>query len=234
MAAGRIILVEDDVEQLETLVEFLELKGFDVHGAQCALDFFQALVGGTYDVAIVDIGLPDKSGFKVVEHLRQNTSMGIIVLTARDSMDDKLRGYEVGADHYFVKPLDSRELAAAAGRLIDRVTCSADSSDAASGAEWRLDPLRWMLAAPTGQDVKLTEKETAFLHLLMSRSNEVALRDTLLQALDYHAEKFYGDRALAVMVTRLRKKVRDQAGVELPIKTIRSHGYSFSAPAAIV
>ncbi|MDK2955055.1 MAG: two-component system, OmpR family, response regulator [Desulfovibrionales bacterium] len=234
MAAGRIIIVEDDVEQLETLVEFLELKGFDVHGAQCALDLFQALVGGAYDVAIVDIGLPDKSGFKVVEHLRQNTSMGIIVLTARDSMDDKLRGYELGADHYFVKPLDSRELAAAAGSLIERMACSSASIDAASGVEWRLAPSRWMLASPAGQDVKLTEKEVAFLHLLLSHGNEVVSRDTILQALDYRAEESYGGRALAVMVTRLRKKIRDQAGVELPIKTIRSHGYSFSAPAAIV
>ena len=231
MSQGRIIIVEDDTELRETILEYLTLKDFEVHGAECALDFFQALIGSPFDVAIVDIGLPDKTGFEVVEHLRHHTSMGIIVLTARDSINDKMRGYKAGADYYFTKPLDSRELSAAIGNLIERLGQNPAITPADPGL-WRLDTLRWVLATPTGETCKLTEKEMRFLSLLFAENGDSVSRETLFAELDYQADEIYGGRALAVLVTRLRKKIREQTGLEPPIKTIRSQGYSFSAPAS--
>lgn len=232
MSKGKIIILEDDVELQETLAEYLTLKGFEVACAGCALDFFQALVGVDYDMALVDIGLPDKSGFEVVEHLRQRTSMTIIVLTARDSIRDKMRGYKAGADHYFTKPLDLRELSAVIESIMERLGESAACMNA--DGKWVLDPLRWTLASPGGKAVKLTEKEMRFMELLVSEDGGTVPRDTLLEAMDYKTDEAYGSRALAVLVTRLRKKIREQTGLEPPITSIRSQGYSFSAPSGLV
>ncbi len=228
---GKIIIVEDDPEQLETLSEYLTLKGYEVRGTECALDFFQALLNRPYDVAIVDIGLPDRTGFEVVEHLRSKTSLGVIVLTARDSMGDKMRGYEAGADHYFTKPLDSRELAAAVGNLIARL--SAGRGEPAAPGVWLLAPLRRTLTSPAGEVINLSEKETTFLRLAISENGAPVSRNTLLEALDYQSNEEFGGRALAVMITRLRKKIRDQTGLKAPIKAVRLRGYGFSAPADI-
>lgn len=232
MDKGKIIVVEDDIELLETFAEYLTLKGFYVECATCALDFFQALVGSEFDVAVVDLGLPDKSGLEVVEHLRRNTSLGIIILTARDSMSDKMRGYKAGADHYFTKPFDLRELAAVAESLINRLGDAASISPGKDDS-WRLDPLRRILATPTGHAIKLTEKENDFLKMIMPANGDTVDKDALLEALAYQADATYGARALAVMVTRLRKKIREQTGLEPPITAARAQGYSFSAPAEL-
>ncbi|WP_320171221.1 response regulator transcription factor [Maridesulfovibrio sp.] len=237
MPRGSIIIAEDDVEQLETLMEYLSLNDFEVHGAGSALEFFEALIGSDYDVAVVDIGLPDKSGFEVVETLRQRTDMGIIVLTARDSINDKMRGYECGADHYFTKPLDCRELAAAVGSLVERLgsrpEVPIEGAPSNQSAQWRLDTLLWVLTPPAGNEAKLTEKEMNFLRILISEKGSPVTKETLMADLDYAGDELYGAGALAVMVTRLRKKIREQTGLEPPIKTIRSQGYSFSAPAIL-
>ncbi|WP_319777235.1 response regulator transcription factor [Maridesulfovibrio sp.] len=237
MPKGRILIAEDDVEQLETLLEYFTLNDFEAHGAGSALEFFEALIGSEYDVSVVDIGLPDKSGFEVVETLRQRTNMGIIVLTARDSISDKMRGYECGADHYFTKPLDCRELVAAVGSLVERLGNRPEVPDEGPSSnqsgQWRLNTLLWVLTPPVGNEAKLTEKEMSFLRILISENGSPVAKETLMADLDYAGDDFYGAGALAVMVTRLRKKIREQTGLEPPIKTIRSQGYSFSAPAGL-
>lgn len=238
MATGRIIIVEDDIEQLETLQEYLSLMGFEVKGTSSALEFFQALLGNEYDVAIVDIGLPDQSGFEVVETLRERTDMGIIVLTARDSISDKLHGYEAGADLYFTKPLDSRELAAAAGCLVERMASHQPPVGLApppgQSEQWKLDSMKWVLISPVGTEAKLTEKEMIFLRILISKEGSPVSREELMSALDYVGDELYGTGALTVMITRLRKKIREQTDLEPPVKTIRSQGYSFSAPSILI
>lgn len=237
MHKGRIFIVEDDVEQLETLMEYFSINGFEARGAGSALEFFEALIGSEYDVAVVDIGLPDKSGFEVVATLRQRTNMGIIVLTARDSISDKMRGYECGADHYFTKPLDCRELIAAVGSLVERLgnrpEAPLEGTSANLPEQWRLNTLLWVLTPPVGNEAKLTEKEMSFLRILICENGSPVAKEKLMADLDYAGDELYGAGALAVMVTRLRKKIREQTGLEPPIKTIRSQGYSFSAPANI-
>lgn len=228
---SRVIIVEDDVELLETLVEYMELKGFEVTGTSCALDFFQAMTGACFDVAVVDIGLPDKTGFEVVEHLRTKTAMGIIILTARAGMNDKMRGYKAGADHYFVKPVDSRELVAAISSLLMRLSENRPTPSRLQDDGWTLDRLRRSIICPNKTLVKLTEKETDFLQLLMENAGTPVPKEALLKSLHYTMQEPYASRALAVMVTRLRNKMRDSAGVEAPIKSIRTVGYSFSGHA---
>ena len=107
MSDVNVILVEDDIDLRDSLVEMLELSGFYTEGVGSAQEFYQALNTVRYDVAVIDLGLPDQSGLKVVEFLRDKTNMGIIILTARTSLNDRILGYDCGADHFFSKPVDT-------------------------------------------------------------------------------------------------------------------------------
>ena len=90
MSDVNVILVEDDTDLRDSLVEMLELSGFYTQGCSSAQEFYQLLSAVRYDVAVVDLGLPDQSGLKTVEFLREKTNMGIIILTARTSLNDRI------------------------------------------------------------------------------------------------------------------------------------------------
>ena len=231
MEKGSVILVEDDERLLTNLVELLSLKGFDVLGASSAFEFFQGLTAKHYDVAVVDINLPDKSGFEIVNHLRENTRLGIIVMTARHTINDKVKGYESGADYYFVKPVHIRELEASVNNLLSRL-CKAgeQKGDGGSGGEWEFNAKQLILLSPDGNVIDLTVKEAAFIDILIQKYPDTVSREVFLKALNYEATGTYGERALYVMITRLRSKIRDETGEEAPIKTLRTVGYCFSAP----
>ena len=109
----RVIIVEDDQDLRESLVEFLNLAGHDVSGVGSGLEFYQAIAASSFAIAVVDVGLPDQCGYVITEYIRKNPAMGVIMLTARDAIEDRVRGYDAGADLYMVKPVDSRELGAA-------------------------------------------------------------------------------------------------------------------------
>lgn len=116
----RVIIVEDDRDLRESLVEYLSLDGHDVTGVGSALEFYQALASSTFMIAVMDIGLPDQCGYVMAEFVRRNTPMGIIILTARSSIEDRVNGYRAGGDLYLVKPVDCRELSAAITSLAER------------------------------------------------------------------------------------------------------------------
>jgi len=225
-----VILVEDDDDLRESLAEVLELSGFYVDTVNCAMAFYQTLNIVRYDVAIVDIGLPDQSGLKIVEFLREKTELGIILLTAKSSVEDRVLGYESGADHYFVKPVDSFELMAAIRSLYGRM---GSLPAIAKITHWRLERSSWKLVCPEGQEIKLTAKEMTFLNLLMQQSGECVTRIELLAELAYSDDEF-GNRSMDSLLRRLRKKVMEEMHQELPVQTIRASGYCFSAVSVIL
>nr|WP_319397239.1 response regulator transcription factor [uncultured Desulfobacter sp.] len=182
------------------------------------------------DVAIIDINLPDKSGFEIVHHLRENTQLGIIVMTARDTINDKVKGYECGADYYFVKPVHIRELEASINNLLNRLGKAEiqNSEDEALG-EWEFNAAQLVLSNPIGRAIDLTVKESDFVRVLVQEYPNAVCRSVFLKALNYEATGTYGERALYVMITRLRSKIRDETGKDAPIKTLRTIGYCFSA-----
>lgn len=118
--AIRVILVEDDEPLQASLVNFLELSGFALTAVADGVSFYRALADATFDVAVVDLGLPDQSGETLIEYLRQNTTTPIIVVTARDTLDTRVGCYRTGADLFLAKPIDGRELAAAIASLAGR------------------------------------------------------------------------------------------------------------------
>ncbi|MDR3516483.1 MAG: response regulator transcription factor [Azospirillaceae bacterium] len=116
-----LLIVEDDVDLSALLVECLTLLDFNVIAAASALELYQRLATAQVDAVVVDLGLPDLDGFTVSQFLRQHTRLGIIAVTAAASLENRLRFFECGADLFFSKPLDCRELAAAARGLIHRL-----------------------------------------------------------------------------------------------------------------
>lgn len=225
---AKVIVVEDDLNLRESLLECLELAGLEVDVTGSAIEFYQALNCASYDVAVVDIGLPDQSGYEVVDFIRRNTKLGVIILTARSSIEDRVKGYDAGADLYLVKPVDCRELAAAIRNLADRSSSLAKNIPKSTNP-WVLDKMQWRLATPVGIEVKLTAKEMQLLEILVTAAGQAVSREQLMAALEYDSQDQYGNRALDAMVGRLRKKIEETVGHDAPIQTIHGVGYCFSA-----
>lgn len=222
-----IIIVEDDLALRENISELLRLEGFDVSDCGTAQDFMDHINTHQFKVAIVDIGLPDKSGYELAQHLRAQTDMGIIILTARSGMDNKIQGFSSGADYYFSKPVDIRELIASINNLLCRLSFKKPNGGDFRIQDdiWQLSLKGWLLTSPEGLEISLTSKESEFVCLLQKCGKEGAQKEYILQNLGYLSEEPYGSRALGVMVTRLRKKIKTQVGDNQLIKTI--HGFGF-------
>jgi DNA-binding response OmpR family regulator len=230
----RIIIVEDDKPLLKSVVKYLKLDGYDVTGVGSAYEFYQNLFAEPYAVAILDVGLPDQSGLVLAEYLRSNSTMRIIMFTARTSIDDELAGYKAGADIYLVKPVDFRKLSASIATLLSRVEAQAvapqfddETPESLPSGEWRLLTTQWILRAPSGQEFKLTGKELEFMRLLVSTPKEVVPRSELRNQLGYFNNES-GNHSLQSLINRLRQKI-ESCDVALPIQTSHTIGYVFLA-----
>jgi DNA-binding response OmpR family regulator len=225
-----VLLIEDDSELRDSLLEYLALANLKITAVGSALEFYQTLNTSTYDVAIVDIGLPDQSGFEITQYLRSNTNTGIIILTARGALEDRIKGYELGADLYLVKPVDGRELLTVVRNLLERCNSRAGSAHSKEPGQWVLDQESWCLHTPNLVSIKLTAKEICFLEILIHENGKPVPREELKKVLGYDVKQD-DNRALDALVRRLRKKIADESDHEAPIKTSHAIGYSFSASA---
>lgn len=229
-----VVVIEDDKILRESLVECLQLNDFDTSGVESALEFYNLVATTSPTVAIVDIGLPDQNGFILTDFIRRNSSMGIIILTARGAMEDRVKGYDSGADVYLVKPVKCMELAAAvrsvAARCEEKVQPPQNNLDEGC---WQLSTLSCELLPPENDPIRLTEKEEAFLRILCEADDNRCQRSDLLNRLGYQHDE-YGDRALNSLVLRLRKKIESTTGNEAPIRTAHAVGFFFSDPIAVI
>lgn len=227
----RIIIVEDDARVREPLVAWLRSEGFDVDGVGSALEFYRGMASDSYDIAIVDIGLPDQSGLEIASWLRLRPGAGIILLSGQGDVEDRLRGLRSGADLYFTKPVHRDELALAIRNLGRRLAQGRATPDVApaSTSAWFFDPAQWLLHAPQGGSVKLTASEMAFVQRLLVQPGKAVPREALRAELGYEPGKS-GDQCLDALVRRLRRKIEKLSGETAPIQTVHGRGYLFSAP----
>ena len=237
----RVIIVEDDCDFRESMVEYLVLKGLDVTGVESALQFYQSITMHQYDLAILDIGLPDQNGLVLAEYIRNNTGMRIIMLTAQSSLESKINAYKVGADLYLVKPIDFSELSASIFSMLGRLEVNQSLLQSQKIDEpalenkqpqWRLLRSNRTLCLQTGEVIKLTSKEFDLIERLALSSNTVVLRSVLVSCLGYENNE-QGNRSLDALVHRLRLK-KDGLEYDIPVKTVHGSGYIFSAPITIV
>lgn len=228
VATATILVVEDDPIVREVVLAFLENAGFAafaVASAAAALDHFGA---SAVDLAIIDVNLPDDSGFHLVERLRRRHECGIIYLTSLGGSADRLRGLELG-DDYLVKPVDGPELVARARAVLRRTRGSGRLPVIDLGG-WMLDLVRRELADPAGMPVRLTRAEFDLFAALVQAGGTALSRDYLIEVVA-SAEAETGPRTIDVMVSRIRRKL---AGAQQPAPSILTRpgeGYAF-APAA--
>jgi DNA-binding response OmpR family regulator len=236
-AKPRIAIVEDDADQLHNIEEFLLDAGYPVWGAGSAEAFYRQFMVSPADVVILDVGLPGEDGLTVAKLLQGKPQVAIIILSARDSLVDRLSGLRSGADRYLIKPVNLLELAAnidAVGkRLMLHSAASAQpittATDPAPG-RWNLATKDWVLTAPGGTTLHLTTHEFTLLHGLIRAEGKVVSKQELInQILGPRAQN--GSERLNLLVTRLRKKASETLAEPLPLKTAHQLGYAFTADA---
>lgn len=213
---ARIALLEDETLLRKELAAFLSKRGHEVAQAGTLAEFWPLMP--QVDIAILDLMLPDGSGEEVARRLRlEHPRVGILMLTARGAIQNRLQGLDAGADHYLVKPFRLVELAAIIDALLRRL-----------GVGWRLDGQRRLLIAPDGFSSALSVAEMTLFNLLCGHPGEVVTQRTLVEALGFDWLD-YDRRRLDKLVSRLRHRWQEESGQELPLKTEYRHGYSFGA-----
>lgn len=253
----RIAIVEDDADLLLSTQEFLSAAGYQVWGASNAEIFFRRCAAEPVDIVLLDIGLPGEDGLSVAALLQANTRIAVIILSARDAVEDRLAGMRAGADRYLVKPVNLIELAANIDAVAKRLGIQATppapapvtlpapaqpsrnnyarrASDAPNAQQrhWRLATQDWTLTAPEGSSLRLSAREFDLVHRLVMAQGQTVPKKELADAI-FGPRVINGSERINVLLARLRKKAAQSLTQELPIKTAHQVGYAFTAPTQV-
>ena len=237
----KVVLIEDDHDLGAALSEYLELSGFQVHWVASGIEFY-ALAAETseFQVAIVDIGLPDQSGLVLAEYIRRNSQAGVIVLTANDSVERSAESYRLGADLFMAKPVDNDVLVAAIASMAERsrqrvlVSPGGDTADSSRlSSDWRFDERRRQLTTPDGEVISLTRQECRVCALLAAAPQQSVERAEALEVM-YGRQDDSAQRALDTLFSRLRRKITNITEQPAPILTDYGIGHSFSEPLEVI
>jgi two-component system OmpR family response regulator len=219
----RILLAEDDTMIADGLVRSLRQSGYAVDCAATGIDADTALVTNSYDLVILDLGLPKMGGLDVLKRLRaRRTQVPVLILTALDGVNDRVKGLDLGADDYMAKPFELPELEARVRALTRR----------SSGASpvIQCGPLSYDQAGRTaeinGAPIELSAREIGLLEILLSRIGRLVSKDQLVDNLCGWGEEV-SYNAIEVYIHRLRKKL-EPGGVR--IATVRGLGYCLEKP----
>jgi two-component system response regulator ArlR len=218
---AKILLIEDE-EKLARFVELeLSYEGYRVTKAFDGRRGLELAESGEFDLVLLDIMLPELSGMEVLRRIRRKSSIPVIMLTARDSIEDKVAGLDRGADDYLTKPFAIEELLARICTALRKKTIGTESS-VLSASRVRLDVARRTVTVDD-VPVELTKREFDLLHCLLKNKGIVLSRDTLMDHVwDYD---FDGEtNAVDVYIRFLRSKIDEAFGIKL-IHTVRGVGY---------
>ena len=214
----RILVVEDDSLLAQGLTRILSRAGHAVDQAENGLQADKALRSAPYELVVLDIGLPDIDGFEVLRRLRRrHAATNVLVLTARDAVEDRVHGLDLGADDYLTKPFSVTEFEARVRALLRRTSLPAGAVSV-GGLTVDVEAKRVRV---DGTSIELTVREWALLELFMARPGRVLSKEQIAQQLaGYDAQ--LTPNAIEVYVSRLRAKI-ETAGVR--IRTVRGFGY---------
>jgi two-component system, OmpR family, copper resistance phosphate regulon response regulator CusR len=226
--AVKILVIEDEPKAAEYLRQGLSESGYAVEVAHNGTDGLHAAATGDHDLVILDVMLPGIDGFAVLSALRTSRQVPVLMLTARGKTDDKVRGFDLGADDYLVKPFQFPELLARVRALLKRGQPQAADPVLRVG-DLEIDAVRHR-ATREGQRIDLTAKEFALLSLLAQRNGEVLSRTQIASLVwDIHFDS--DSNVVEVAMRRLRAKVDDPFADKL-IHTVRGVGYVLERRAA--
>jgi DNA-binding response OmpR family regulator len=225
----RILIVDDDRELCAMLAEYLEPEGFQTASAATGPLALEQLTREPADLVVLDVMLPELSGFEVLRRIRANSRVPVIMLTARGEEVDRVVGLELGADDYLAKPFSPRELVARIRAVLRRTP--SDTPGAAGALGWgplRLD-LRARRAAVGEHDLELTSAELRILELLVRADTRTVTREELMmQALGRRL--LPTDRSLDTHVSNLRRKLAKHTE-RVSVQSVRGTGYALTLTA---
>lgn len=218
-----VLIVEDEAAIADTLVYALQAEGFSTRWSTLAGEALTLLEREAVDLVILDVGLPDISGFEACKRLRRFSEVPVMFLTARNDEIDRVVGLEIGADDYVVKPFSPREVAARVKAILKRVGPREAAAKPADGP-FRIDTERVRIDYHS-QPLSLTRLEFQLLQCLLGQPERVFSREQLLDALGVSADAGY-ERTIDSHIKSLRAKLRQVAPDAEPIQTHRGLGYS--------
>lgn len=216
----RILVVEDDPEMGRLLTRWLGEQGFESELATNGIDGLIAVQGSSFTAAAIDVMLPGMSGFELSRRIRDSGStMPIILLTARDAVNDRVYGLDSGADDYLIKPFDFAELGARLRALLRR---DASQKTTLTAGELTLDSMN-MQATVGGDRITLSVKEFVILRLLLASAGSLVTRATILEEV-WGSANFIDPNIVDQYISILRKKL-DPAAAGVQITTVRRQGF---------
>lgn len=244
----RLLLVDDDIPARTLLQVCLEKQGFAVAGATDADEMRAEMERSRFDLVLLDINLPAIDGLTLAREIRQQSHIGIIMLTARDGHADRIAGLEWGADDYVTKNAPVSELIARIRALLRRTGWEA-SKPVNGGAsplpspppvptirhfgDWKLDPEAPCLVSPSGESVPLTRGELDLMTVLVNTLGKAVSRANLLAAVS--SKEWSGtERSIDVMIGRLRRKLGDDPRRPKALQTVHGIGYRLIGEAITV
>ncbi len=220
-------MVEDEQSITEPLSEALAREGFDTQVTGTAAGAIELAARVEPDLVLLDVMLPDGSGYDVCRELRAGSAVPIIMLTARGEETDRIVGLELGADDYIVKPFSAREVVARIRAVLRRAgDHGAPSNEPIEIGPLRLDRAR-RSAALGAEELDLTRKEYELLELLMSEAGSVVTRERLIDEV-WDVNWFGSTKTLDVHVSGLRRKLGDSSSSPRFIHTVRGVGFRFA------
>ena len=231
---GKTVLIVEDEQSIVDILSFnLTREGYDTLEALDGPAGLQLALEQNPDLVLLDLMLPGMNGFDVCRRIRQAGSLvPIVMLTAREEEDDKVRGLELGADDYITKPFKNRELMARVKANIRRVSMGSatpapeTADESALGRRVRVDEERATIFKD-GTPLELTQREYDLIRFLAARPGKIFSREALMEHV-WNYEGYVGDvRAVDVAIRRLREKIEDDPASPAFIKTKRGMGYYF-------
>lgn len=223
----RVLIVEDESSIAESLLFVLQAEGFATHWETLAIKGLDYIQQHPVDLVIMDVGLPDITGFEACKQLRRFSDVPLIFLTARGEELDRVIGLEIGADDYVVKPFSPREVAARVKVILKRRVTADQSSTSKDpvNQEFNVDEQRKVIYF-CGTLLNLTKLEFQLLEYLIRRPNHVLSREQLLQSVGIANDASY-DRSIDTHIKTIRSKLRQINEDADPIKTQRGFGYFY-------
>lgn len=228
MESGKlIVIVEDDPDVARIIEQVLGDFAFRTVWCRSAGDLLRRLRTLQPDLCIIDLGLPDMDGLEVMQRVRAQSACGIVILTGRAHVSDRVMGLELGADDYVLKPFEPRELVARVRSILRRREAAASSQarQLARFSGWLFNLGTNTLQAPNGEEHLLSTSEAELLKVFVSNPNRILQREQLMGTRDLAPT----DRSIDVRISRLRRKLEPDAQSPAFIKTVYGAGYLFLA-----
>ncbi len=219
-----VLFVEDDLEFATFVRAYLAKHGFKVTTVPTGAEFFRQLDSHIYECVVIDLTLPDEDGIVLVRKLRARSAMPIVVLTAREGIDDKLACFQVGADDYLTKPADPRELVVRIQAVLRRAAANPGKDDILHVGSMVLDIGRRKASHKDGAAIDFTPAELSLILLLARADGNVLARKDMIDAIS-PGEGPISTRAIDILVSRIRKKVGKDV-----ILTVPNAGYKCGWP----